>query len=226
MNIHKGYGWYGKKSTLPLLANHLNELPLDLIFFQEILGKHAEFLVKDTWNFSYGKNVTHPENHYGNAILSKFPISFSENFDISTHRLEHRGLLYSVIDISSSKSLHLLCVHLGLFKKSRLKQLTFIVDHVKSHIPDDEPVILAGDFNDWTTNATKILIKELRLEEVFLKTKKSYAKTFPAWAPFLHLDRIYCRDLEVIQTNRLIDPSWKKLSDHIGLYVTLKLSRK
>lgn len=213
MNIHKGRGWYGKKSTLLFLANHLKAIPLDLIFFQEILNHNIEPLLVDSWKYIHSE--------HGNAIFSKFPIVFSENFDISAHRFEYRGLLYSIIQLKHDVKLHLLCVHLGLFSKGREKQFRVIVEHIKKHIPNNEPIILAGDFNDWPAKATKYLVEELNLNEAFLRKHHAYAKTFPSFAPFLTLDRIYYRQFEVVEALRLTEKSWRKLSDHIGLYVTL-----
>jgi endonuclease/exonuclease/phosphatase family metal-dependent hydrolase len=215
MNIHKGCGWYGRNQTLPFLAEHVKNTPLDLIFFQEIRDKNIDHLLIDEWKFNYSE--------HGNAIFSRFPIIFSENFDISAHRFEYRGLLYSIIQLSSEIKFHVICVHLGLFRKGREKQFQAIVEHIRTHIPNNEAIILAGDFNDWPAKATKPLVEELNLKEAFLNKHFSYAKTFPAWAPFLTLDRIYYRQFEVVAAERMIEKSWRKLSDHIGLYVTLEI---
>ena len=226
MNIHKGYGWHNRKPTLHALDLHIKQLNPDLIFLQEILGVDAEFLVLETWpHYSYGKNAVHVDKHYGNAILSKFPIVFSENHDLSMHRFEHRGLLYSIILLPNGEKLHVLCVHLGLFRTGRKKQFQRIIHHTEHHIPSNAPVILAGDFNDWSKAATQPLIHDLGLKEAFLTLHHNYAKTFPAWHPLLRLDRVYFRHFEVVYAERLIEKSWKSLSDHIGLHVGLhKLS--
>jgi endonuclease/exonuclease/phosphatase family metal-dependent hydrolase len=223
MNVHKGHDWLGRKKSLHFLDNNIKKLQPDLIFFQEILGKDADYLVLDNWpHYSYGKNVIHATHHYGNAILSKFPIVFSENFNLSTHRFEQRGLLHSTILLPNQHHMHLLCVHLGLFRRGRGKQLKIIVDHIEKHIPQNEPIILAGDFNDWSSEATRPLIKGLVLHEAFLTHQGNYAKTFPSWSPLLMLDRIYFRGFNVTHAERLIEKSWRKISDHIGIYAVLE----
>lgn len=222
-NIHKGKGWHNLKSTLKELDHQIREQKPDLLFFQEIRGMQAEHLVLDKWpHYSFGKNVVHSKGDYGNAILSKFPIIFSENFDLSAHRFERRGLLHSVAILPNQSCLHLLCVHLGLFKRGRKMQFEKIATHIKSEISHSEAIILAGDFNDWTSHATSYLVHELGLQEAFLALQGSYAKTFPAWKPFLKLDRVYSRGFEILQAKALTQPSWRFLSDHIGLEVILR----
>jgi endonuclease/exonuclease/phosphatase family metal-dependent hydrolase len=224
MNIHKGHGW-GRNHTFHLLQTHLQELRPDLIFFQEIFTLDAEHLVQESATYlSYGKNAIYMKKGYGNAIFSRYPIIFSENFDISMHRFEHRGLLYAIGLLPSNQKIHLLCTHLGLFKKSRQKQLEIIVKHIETHIPKDDPIIVAGDFNDWGLHATQPLVNELQLSEAFLTIKGSYARTYPAWASTLKLDRVYYRGIKILSAERLITKSWKRLSDHLGLNIIIELT--
>ena len=143
-NVHKGIGWHPFRLTFQKIDEEIRKLSPDIIFFQEILGHHAENIVLDVWpHFHYGKNVIYPKGHFGNAIFSKFPIIYSENFDLSTYLLERRGLLHSVVTLPNQSQLHLLCVHLGLFKKSRKKQYEKIIAYIDSTIGHDEPVIFS-----------------------------------------------------------------------------------
>ncbi len=41
-----------------------------------------------------GAMWVYPEGHHGNAVLSRFPIEYYENRDISVGNGEKRGLLY------------------------------------------------------------------------------------------------------------------------------------
>ncbi len=45
-------------------------------------------------DYAYGRNAVYPEGHHGNAVLSRFPIEYYENRDISVGNGEKRGLLY------------------------------------------------------------------------------------------------------------------------------------
>lgn len=212
----------------------------DLIFLQEVLGEHRihqekveewpnqsqfEFLADEIWpHYAYGKNAVYQSGHHGNAILSKYPIIEWENIDISTNRVEKRGLLHAVIDILPKKQrLHAICVHLGLLEAERLKQIQKICDRIDSHVPHHEPLILAGDFNDWRIRASKIFEKKLEAREAFLTLHGTHARTFPSWLPALQLDRIYFRGLEAHRANCLLGKRWSKLSDHIALTVEMKI---
>jgi len=45
-----------------------------------------------------------------------------------------------------------------------------------------------------------------------------HARTFPIWAPFLAVDRIYYRGLEPAACQRLSTGHWRDLSDHAALF--------
>ncbi|MBA3660588.1 MAG: endonuclease/exonuclease/phosphatase family protein [Gammaproteobacteria bacterium] len=218
-------GWLTPKSTLKNLRQEIELLHPDIIFLQESKGNQFEFLAEEIWpHVTYGKNAVYPKGHHGNAILSKFPLISSHNTDISMGAYEHRGLLHATAALSHNKNLHLLCVHLGLLKKDRHKQLKIIVDYINHNIPQHEPLILGGDFNDWRKHATEPLINQLGLHEAFLHHHGAYAKTYPAWAPVLQLDRIYCRGFLSSSAVRLTNRKWKSLSDHIAIEVCLKIT--
>ncbi|MFZ2314419.1 MAG: endonuclease/exonuclease/phosphatase family protein [Gammaproteobacteria bacterium] len=224
-NIHKGIGWSIIPTTIYHIQSRIQEINSDIIFLQEVRGIQCDLLRSElSPHFAYGKNATYRKGHHGNAILSKFPIVFSENIDLSMHRFERRGVLHSIIKLDEkNQPIHLLCTHLGLFSKDRRKQLDIIVKYINDNIPEHEPVILGGDFNDWTGYATEPLIQNLEFQEAFLNIHTSYAKTFPAWVPILKLDRMYYRGFNVNYANRLIHKPWRYLSDHIAIEVSLNL---
>lgn len=225
-NIHKGVGWGVRRSTLQLIHNQILNSQSDIIFLQEIRGYQFELLTAEMWpHFAYGKNAIYQKGHHGNAILSKYPILYSDNINLSMHRFEKRGMLHSVVQLpNDQRLLHLMCVHLGLLARDRRKQLDLIVKYIKANTSEQDLIILAGDFNDWSGYATKPLIKTLDLMEAFLKTRKFYAKTYPAWVPMLKLDRVYFRGFEVNSANRLTARPWRTLSDHIALIVSLNIA--
>lgn len=225
-NIHKGYGWHklqGRRKFIEI-EHHIRTQSPDLIFFQEITGSQIKAFTLDIWNhYCYGKNAVYLTGHHGNAIFSKFPIHFIENFNLSTFRMEKRGLLHSIIKFPDERNVHLLCVHLGLFKKSRELQYKMILNYIKSIISSDDPIILGGDFNDWGSHATQPLVHEFGLHEAFLTLHGNYAKTFPSWAPLLKLDRVYIRHLTVVSAEIMKEKSWRSLSDHLALKVVLNI---
>ncbi len=86
-NIHKGVGWLTRKSTITQIHTHLREQNPDIIFLQEVRGSQFELIAAEIWpHFSYGKNAVYQKGHHGNAILSKFPIHYSKNIDLTMHQ--------------------------------------------------------------------------------------------------------------------------------------------
>ncbi|MFH7450846.1 EEP domain-containing protein, partial [Pseudomonas syringae pv. tagetis] len=74
-------------------------------------------------------------------------------------------------------------------RRQHLKVLTVLI----ARLPSGEPVIVAGDFNDWRQRADALL-KDTVLHEVFVERFGSPAKSFPARWPLLRLERIYVLD--------------------------------
>jgi len=222
-NIHKGVGWGVKRNTLDLIYQQICALDADIIYLQEVRSSQIDLFTSEIWpHVGYGKNAVYRKEHHGNAILSKFPILSSHNLDLSVRKYERRGMLHCVTQLSAhSEKIHLLCVHLGLLAKDRHKQLDKMIKYIELHIPETENLILAGDFNDWTGFVTKPLFHQLNLHEAFVSAHGRYARTFPAWAPILKLDRVYSRGFVIKHAQRLAKKPWKFLSDHIALDIIL-----
>ncbi len=239
-NIHKGFSAGNRRFVIHEIKDALRRVNADVVFLQEIQGAHEkkqnhvnnwpnesqfEFLADQVWyHHAYGKNAIYKSGHHGNAILSKFPFIEWENINVSLMRSASRSLLHGAISLSgSNKRVHVICVHLGLFNLEREKQLQTLCQRIDAHIPQDEPLIIAGDFNDWMGRAEKHLNDDLHLFEVFKSTTGRHARSFPAWLPALPMDRIYCRGLKPVHCERLHGPSWRKLSDHTPLLASFAL---
>lgn len=240
-NIHKGFSAGKKRFILHEIKEALSTIQPDLVFLQEIQGEHHrhrsriaqwpeesqfEFLADELWpHYTYAKNAVYPKGHHGNAFLSKYPIIEWENIDVSRQEYASRSLLHCVIQIpTTGQKIHTICIHLGLFKGERAQQLTTLAERIKSHVPENEPLIIAGDFNDWRKHAGHYLEKDLGLQEIFKSLTGRHAKTFPAWRPTLQVDRIYYRGINPDICKSLHKQPWYKLSDHLPLYAEFSLS--
>ena len=224
-NIHKGFRMGNRRFVLKKMKEAIHDVHADLVFLQEVSGTHGfvpqfEYLADSLWpHFAYGKNAVYTTGHHGNAILSKYPFSFFENIDISTNQLEKRGLLHGIIEIPHKKKpLHTICVHLGLLETERRSQVLQICKRIDDLVPHDEPLIIAGDFNDWRTRLSSPLANQVGAEEVFMKMHGEHARTFPSWLPALKLDRIYFRQMHVHSGICLSGNPWNQLSDHVAIY--------
>ena len=163
--------------------------------------------------------------HYGNAILSRFPIADVFNQDVTHLRFERRGLLHCTVELSScAVPVHCVCVHLSLFARSRRRQMDALSVYLEDIAEADSPLIVAGDFNDWRNEADRLLAERLGLCEVFAGSDGEPGRSFPARLPLLRLDRIYVRGLSVRSAQVHVGGPWSKISDHAALSAQLELA--
>ncbi|MDQ8023595.1 MAG: endonuclease/exonuclease/phosphatase family protein [Moraxellaceae bacterium] len=236
-NIHKGFSQFNRRLMVHQLRERLRTLNPDILFLQEVQGQHSrhalrhsdwpahgqhEFLAEDNWQAAYGHNAVYGHGHHGNAVLSRFPIAAAANHDVSLTRLERRGLLHCQLNLNDT-IVHGICVHLSLTESQRRRQLELLAEHVERNIPRDEPLIIAGDFNDWRVHASDWLAERLNLHEAFTEFDEQPARSFPSSLPVLRLDRIYLRGLRVRDAQVHSGPRWAKLSDHAPLTAELEL---
>jgi endonuclease/exonuclease/phosphatase family metal-dependent hydrolase len=257
-NIHKGVSTVGTRPRVHGIKQAITTMAPDILFLQEVQGRHDllalrhagkwpaqaqhEFLAGDTHHAAYGMNAVYDHGHHGNALLSRFPIESMFNHDVSDHAFESRGILHCVLPITEV-SIHCYVVHLGLFAGSRLRQTEALIEAVTSSAPAHAPLLIAGDFNDWTNSLSTTLRDRLDVREVFDQRlpsrsfgtylrrlsgrgpKKAPARTFPAAMPVLQLDRIYVRGFDIHNAQVLFGASWARLSDHAPLVTELSLQK-
>ena len=246
VNTHKGFTFFNRKFILPELRDAVRKVGADVVFMQEVLGVHEahgkngklskklsgwtdapqyEFLADSIWpQYAYGRNVVYPRGHHGNAVMSKFPIVHYQNHDVSIAGPEKRGLLHCALRVPGQAiDVHVICVHLGLTESHRQHQLDLLCGMVRSEVPDNAALIVAGDFNDWRRRAHDVLFREVGLREVFVTAYGESAKTFPARFPLLSLDRIYVRNASVHLPVVLPRKPWSHLSDHAPLVAQIHL---
>lgn len=255
-NIHKGVSSLRSMPRIHALKQALTSMEADIFFLQEVQGRHDkyatrhatlwpeqaqhQFLAGESHEAVYGMNAVYDHGHHGNALLSRFPVVASSNHDISDHAFEARGILHCIVQ-SPEADLHCYVIHLGLFAGSRKRQTDALIDAVLTSSPPDAPLIIAGDFNDWTNQLSDSLREYLGVTEVFdgnLSSRGfgSYlrmlsgrgpkiqpARTFPAALPWLRLDRIYVRGFQIESAQVLHGALWAKLSDHAPILASLAL---
>src|SRR5690625_7289303 len=81
-------------------------------------------------------------------------------------------------------------------------------------IPEHEPVVVAGDFNDWRCKSHEVLLRKAGLSEVFTSIYGAPPRSFPAALPLLRLDRIFVRSAQFHAALVLPNKPWSRLSDH------------
>ncbi len=240
LNMHKGFSSLGRRFILHELREAVRRVGADIVFLQEVHGEHAghagrnptwpavpqyEFLADTLWSeYAYGRNAVYPEGHHGNALLSRFPILSQDNIDVSVRGHEERGLLHCTLRVPSiSARLHAVCVHLGLRQAHRRAQFDRLHDFLQHGVTQGERVVVAGDFNDWRSVGHQRLADCRGLQEAFELCTGKLARTFPAWLPWLRVDRIYFRGLTLTDSQVLHQKPWSRLSDHVGLAAEFRL---
>lgn len=233
-NIHKGFSQFNRRMMVHELRERLRILGPDIVFLQEVQGLHLghverhsewpqepqhEFLADEVWeNTAYGRNVIYDHGHHGNAILSRFPIIYSHNQDVTHMRFERRGLLHCAIAVEGWElPLHCVCVHLSLFGRSRRRQMEALAARLEELVPAHAPLIIAGDFNDWRNSASNLIADRLGLIEVFGGAAGRPPKSFPSSLPVFRLDRIYVRGFSIESATVHFGAPWSRISDHAVL---------
>jgi len=242
-NLHKGRSALGFRAWRAM-QRWVQSTRADAYFFQETMAKRlaqpvlsAGFgtlqadLPTDVWycqateiaralklHIALGPNVFRPSWRHGNAILSPHPLDLGGRYDISAHRFERRGLLVARTMVAD-QAITLLCAHLALTRRSRLRQMHWIAHWIATEAPHG-PLVLAGDFNDWR-NDSRPLFADLGLHEVAATLGES-ARTFPAFSPALALDKMFVRNMTPIEW---LTPEHKTawLSDHLPYMARLRI---
>ena len=264
-NIHKGVSTIRGLPRVHALKQAISLFDADVVCLQEVQGRHDrnaaqfgkqsdsqkhwpdaaqhEFFAGEALHSAYGMNAVYDHGHHGNALLSAFPIGATRNHDVSDHAYEQRGILHCVLQAPKCE-VHCYVVHLGLFEAGRGRQTEALIEAVLASAPNGEPVIIAGDFNDWRNQLSARLRAKLGVVEVFdelgsgsalgdlvrsLARRKSQvnpanpARTFPAALPWFRLDRIYVRGFKVESAKVMHGSLWAKLSDHAPIVASLSL---
>ena len=243
-NIHKGFSQLNRRMVIHELRDRLVGLDADIVFLQEVVGAHErhaarhrdwpakpqhEFIADTNWHeIAYGRTAITRHGHHGNAMLSRYPITTHENLDISAHSFESRGLLHCEIKLGARGPIvHCINVHLGLFERGRQRQIQALCDRIRETVPEDAPLVIAGDFNDWRHRANRALVDELGVHEVFESVRGRPARTFPSVMPVFRLDRIYARGLAIRDAHvHYAYRSGRRMSDHAALAATFDTTRR
>ena len=235
-NIHKGFTTWNRDFVLSRIRTALRETDADVLFPQEVLGEHRgmvkhlsdsetriqfEYLADSVWtHFAYGKNAIYADGDHGNAILSKYPIASWTNQTISDDKRELRGLLKARIQTGPGQEIVLANTHLDLTQKGRDNQTEVLINDLKE---EKVPWVLVGDFNDWNKRISPIIEERLEAVEAFKFLHGKYPPTFPSFLPLLSLDRVFIHHMRPVIAQALTDATWKRLSDHLPLYVEVDL---
>ncbi len=241
-NIHKGVRGLGTRKRLEIhnLGLGIEALDADIVLLQEVRLFHtrdarhfdqtwfgwpdasqAEFLAPEGYHSAYRSNAVTRHGEHGNALLSRWPLGDVGHHDVSDHRFEQRGLLHVPVQWQGSW-LHVVVAHFGLVHSSRVRQVQRLAHFIREHVPEGEPLLVGGDFNDWGERL------DAPMEGIGLKRARAHGGsavhrlTFPSRLPVFALDRMYLRGLRCASTMVPRGASWARMSDHLPMVAELE----
>lgn len=233
-NIHKGVQGVGPRRRLEIhnLGHAVEQLDADIVCLQEVRKSHrgearfftrwpelpqAEFLAPEGYEAVYRTNATTRHGEHGNAMLSRWPVQGHQHEDMSDHRFEQRGLLHSQVMVHG-RSVHVVVVHLGLIRASRIRQLAQLGRFIAREVPPMEPLVVAGDFNDWGTTVQR------EMAAIGLRGFSGLPQpTFPSRLPLAQLDQVFARGMEPMGLQVPRGRIWWRMSDHLPLVAEFRL---
>ncbi|MGA2597835.1 MAG: endonuclease/exonuclease/phosphatase family protein [Bryobacteraceae bacterium] len=217
-NTHrsKGMDW---KVRPDRIIDVLGEIRADVVALQEIFARQIPYLTEKLGlPYVFGKTSLLRGLDYGNLTLSRFPIAFSRNFDISVPRRSRRGCLRTDLEIPGIGLVHLFQVHLGTsFFERRRQALKLLSDEILVNRNLAGPRLVLGDFNEWTRGLVSRMLSE-QLESADVRFHLNRKRTYPGMLPLLHLDHIYYDPKFRLETLSLYrTPAAMIASDHLPL---------
>lgn len=201
-NIHKGIGGVDRRYDPVRISEAIQHCEPDIVFLQEVddgvpRSRHdcqVELLAEAVGlrHWVYQRNVRLTVGHYGNAILSRFPLVDHMDVDLSIPYKKKRRAITAHCRLQvgdHTRTLLLMNVHLGLAGFERRVQLKrLLATDLVRRTHQETAVLLAGDFNDVWGNLGRGI-----LDTGGFQPGAGPIKTFPAFMPMRPLDRVYYR---------------------------------
>ena len=171
-NIHKGIGGIDRRYRPERIVESVRHYEPDVVLLQEVddgsprSHHHRQVdVLGDALDLPYRvfqPNVRLKEGQYGNAILSRHPLTDIQDLDLTIPLKKRRRALIAHCRLRCEqhvRTLLLFNVHLGLAGFERTIQLRrLLASDVLQHTRHDTGVIVAGDYNDvWGTLGRRLL---------------------------------------------------------------------
>jgi endonuclease/exonuclease/phosphatase family metal-dependent hydrolase len=233
-NIHKGIGGIDRRYRLERTISVLASLHPDVALLQEVaegmprcgMQVQVDELSRELElrHVAFGAEHRFRVGGYGNAILSRYPLTDSTRIDLTIGGRKQRGLVKTRAHAKlehGTRSVVVFNLHLGLSGSERADQLErFLECHPFAHLHHDTPLIVGGDFNDvWASLGPRFL------EPAGFVRAGKLLPTFPAALPLRPLDGLWIRGgLKVVTAHPVKTALAKAASDHLPILAELEFT--
>jgi endonuclease/exonuclease/phosphatase family metal-dependent hydrolase len=198
------------------VAGVLGELDADVLALQELQWRSSDALhLLDRFAGQLGQRpipgptLLRPDGHYGNALLTRLPISQVQLIDLTIPGHEPRGAIDALLEASHGM-LRVVATHLGLLPGERRLQLRMMLARLDEGTP--HPTVLMGDINEWFLWGRPLRWLHARFGHAPARA------TFPSICPLLALDRVWMRPRERLRRVWVHDSRCaRRASDHLPL---------
>lgn len=209
-NVHRCFG-ADRKYDPSRTAHVLAKIDADIVGLQEVdvrldyEGKSQLEYLGNRLGLTVAAGPRRNHARFGNALLTRLPISTVRQFDLGGLSEERRTAIEAEVRIGEI-SFSVLVVHLGLERGERRVQARRLLDGLSGA---DLPVIVMGDVNEWWPNGA--------LSSLNRRFGPALApRTFPSRFPILRLDRIWVWPSAGLQRYSVFaSPTARIASDHL-----------
>ena len=239
-NMHRAIG-VDRLFRPDRIAKVINHHQADVVLLQEVdvgvpRSRNLDLAkeMADAAGYPYyatGLNVKLFRGKYGNATLSKFPISRSRNIDLTVGRRKARGCLHCTLTVSNpnnfSQNVEVFNMHLGLSSQERVRQVGLLINSEEfGALTPNTPCLVGGDLNDWRTLLAPIFTDILNFKCATNHSSGYHNPylTYPSFSPTGGLDKIFYRGpMELINRKRCWMGITRLASDHLPVIAEFEL---
>jgi endonuclease/exonuclease/phosphatase family metal-dependent hydrolase len=225
-NVHKYTGLDFRRDP-ERIAAVIRSLDADIVSLQEVLSdpedassSHLRILAEKTGMHMAvaGPTMRKADGHYGNALLSRFPITRVRLHDISLGAFEPRGIIDADIRVGD-QTVRVLATHFGLWPMERNRQAMRLLEILPEN--PAQPLIVMGDMNCWVPGSPALRRLQERLG------KPATMRSYPAPLPLLPLDRIW---IQAAGYRLAVEAPRSRVawiaSDHLPMVATILFAEK
>lgn len=223
-NVHKCVGMDTRYDP-ERVASVVREIDSDLVGLQEVdnrsggerLSAQMEVIAKTTgYTALAGPTIHRADGHYGNVLLTRWPILESREIRLNVHGREPRGAIEALVRVRSAE-VRVIVAHLGLAAAERWYQVCRLAAIIRAK--NSGPLILLGDMNEWYPKSRGLYLLHRYMG------KSPTVPSFPAWCPFLSLDRIWVRPSGSLIRIKAHSTSLSRIaSDHLPVIAEIKIA--